>query len=318
MKSRTESVSTRHLGVVLAVVTALISGFAVFINGYGLRAWAGTADPTAYTTFKNIVAALVLIGIALVAGNRKNSRGLERPRSGKQWAGLGLVAVLGGALAFALFFEGFARASSTQAAFIHKTLIIWVGILAVGMLREKVRPVHIGAVALLVAGQFLLVGGVSEISFGIGEAMMLAATLLWSIEIIIAKRLLVDLPSLTVGVARMAGGAIVLIVYGMIGGGFAAIGAVSMAQIGWVLATGVVLSGFVGFWYAALARAPAIDVTAILVGGAVITAALKLGVSGVPIPSTVGLVMVFAGAIIVAVSAYPTGADQTARVLVDR
>jgi drug/metabolite transporter (DMT)-like permease len=318
MKSRTESVSTRHLGVVLAVVTALISGFAVFINGYGLRAWAGTADPTAYTTFKNIVAALVLIGIALVAGNRKNSRGLERPRSGKQWAGLGLVAVLGGALAFALFFEGFARASSTQAAFIHKTLIIWVGILAVGMLREKVRPVHIGAVALLVAGQFLLVGGVSEISFGIGEAMMLAATLLWSIEIIIAKRLLVDLPSLTVGVARMAGGAIVLIVYGMIGGGFAAIGAVTLVQIGWVLVTGVVLSGFVGFWYAALARAPAIDVTAILVGGAVITAALKLGVSGVPIPSTVGLVMVFAGAIIVAVSAYPTGADQTARVLVDR
>ena len=317
-KSRTDSVSTRHLGVILAVITALISGFAVFINGYGLRSWAGTADPTTYTTFKNIVAALVLIGIALVAGNRKNSRGFKRPTSSKQWAGLGLVAVLGGALAFALFFEGFARASSTQAAFIHKTLIIWVGILAVGMLREKVRPFHFAAVALLVAGQFLLVGGVSEISFGIGEAMMLAATLLWSIEIIIAKRLLVDLPSLTVGVARMAGGAIVLIVYGMIGGGIAALGGVSMAQIGWVLVTGVVLSGFVGFWYAALARAPAIDVTAILVGGAVITAALKLGVSGVPIASPVGLVMVLAGAILVVVSAYSSGAGQSARVVVDR
>ena len=317
MKSRTGAVSTRHVGVMLAVVTALISGFAVFINGYGLRAWAGTADPTTYTTFKNIVAALVLVGVALVASKRKSSRSLERPRSARQWIALGLVAVLGGALAFALFFEGFARASSTQAAFIHKTLIIWVGILAVGLLREKVRPIHFAAVVLLVAGQFLLVGGISEISFGIGEAMMLAATLLWSIEIIIAKRLLADLSSLTVGVARMAGGAAVLIAYGLIGGGFAAMGAVSLNQFGWVLVTGTVLSGFVGFWYAALARAPAIDVTAILVGGAVITAALKLGVGGIAIPSPVGLAMVLSGAVIVVVGAYSSGAIQAGNVPMD-
>ena len=308
MKNRTGSLSTRHVGVILAVITAIISGFAVFINGYGLRAWAGTADPTTYTTFKNIVAAVVLVGVATLVRSRKNSRGLERPRTPRQWLALGLVAVLGGALAFALFFEGFSRASSTQAAFIHKTLIIWVGILAVGMLREKVRPVHFAALALLVAGQFLLVGGVSEISFGIGEAMMLAATLLWSVEIIIAKRLLADLSSLTVGVARMAGGAVVLTAYGIVGGGFAAMGAVTMTQFGWVVVTGVVLSGFVGFWYASLARAPAIDVTAILVGGAVITAALKFGVSGVPVPSPVGLAMVLTGAVVIAVSAYSAGA----------
>ena len=318
MRTRVDSLSTRHLGVILAVITAVISGFAVFLNGYGLRSWAGSADPTTYTTFKNIVAALVLVGIAMVAGSRRNSRGLERPRSPRQWLALGLIAVLGGALAFALFFEGFARASSTQAAFIHKTLIIWVGILAVGMLREKVRPVHFAALALLVAGQFLLVGGVSEISFGIGEAMMLAATLLWSVEIIIAKRLLADLSSLTVGVARMAGGAAVLIAYGIIGGGFAALGVVSMTQIGWVLATGVVLSGFVGFWYAALARAPAIDVTAILVGGAVITATLKFGVSGAPIPSPIGLAMILTGAVIIAVSACSAGAGRAVNVGVNR
>jgi drug/metabolite transporter (DMT)-like permease len=312
------SQSTRHVGVILAVITAVISGFAVFINGYGLRAWAGTADPTTYTTFKNIVAALVLTGIALVARNRRESRGLERPRRPRQWFALGLVAVLGGALAFALFFEGFARASSTQAAFIHKTLIIWVGILAVGMLREKVRPVHFAALALLVAGQFLLVGGVSEISFGIGEAMMLAATLLWSVEIIIAKRLLRDLSSLTVGVARMAGGAVVLTAYGIVGGGFTAMGAVTMTQFGWVVVTGVVLSGFVGFWYASLARAPAIDVTAILVGGAVITAVLKLGVSGVPIPSPVGLAMVLTGAVVIAVSAYSAGTRPAVHVPVNQ
>jgi hypothetical protein len=94
-------------------------------------------------------------------------------------------------------------------------------------------------------------------------------------------------------------------------------GAVSLNQFAWVLVTGSVLSGFVGFWYAALARAPAIDVTAILVGGAVITAALKLGVGGVAIPSPVGLAMVFAGVVIVVASAYSSGAMQAGNVPMD-
>jgi len=291
------------LGVVFAVITAVISGIAVFINGYGLRAWSGTADPTTYTTFKNLVAGVLIAAIAIAATRRGSSEGLSRPRAPRQWIALSLIAVFGGAVAFALFFEGFARASSTQAAFIHKTLIIWVGILAVGLLREKIRPIHFAAIALLVAGQFLIVGGISEISFGIGEAMMLGATLIWSIEVIIAKRLLSDLTSMTIGVARMAGGAVVLVAYGIVGGGFAAMSGVSLLQVGWVLAVGIVLTGYVGFWFAALARAPAIDVTAILVGGAVITAILKVGFSGAALPSIPGLVMVGAGAAIVAVAA---------------
>ncbi|MEN8239860.1 MAG: EamA family transporter, partial [Actinomycetota bacterium] len=200
---------------------------------------------------------------------------------------------------------------------IHKTLIIWVGILAVGLLREKVRPVHFAAIALLVVGQFLVVGGVSDVSFGVGEAMMLAATLLWSIEVIIAKRLLSDVTSLTVGVARMAGGAVVLMAYGFASGGFAAMGQVTLTQVGWVLVVGLVLSGYVGFWFAALARAPAIDVTAILVGGAALTAVLNAGFRGAAIPSPSGLVMVAAGAAIVAVTAYSRGGRRPDPSLVD-
>jgi drug/metabolite transporter (DMT)-like permease len=288
--------STRKLGVMLAMATAVISGVAVFINGYGVKAWAGTATPATYTTFKNLIAALVLIGLGTIATRRGGPERVTRPAGRRQWLGLGLVATLGGALAFALFFEGLSRASSTRAAFIHKTLVIWVGILAVGLLRERFKMMHLAAITLLVAGQFLLVGRFSEVTFGAGELMILGATLLWSIEIIIAKRLLVDLSSLTVGIARMAGGAAVLVAYGLLSGAFGAIGAVSPAQIGWVLVTGIVLSGYVGSWYAALKRAPALDVTSILVGGAVITALLRAVVTGVEIASPVGLMLVAAGA----------------------
>lgn len=291
------TLSRRQTGVMLAIATAVISGFAVFINGYGVRSWVaeGVASPTAYTTFKNVIAAFALLSVGLIATRRHSSIGLTRPASTKQWIGLVAVAIVGGSVAFALFFEGLARASSVQAAFLHKTLLIWVGILAVGFLHEKIRPMHIAAVVLLVWGQFVLVGGLGEFSLGFGEAMIFAATLLWSVEIVIAKKLLSSLSSTTVGVARMAGGAVLLVAWGMLGGGFAAMGALGLAQIGWVLVTGVVLAGYVGTWYAALARAPALDVTAVLVGGAVITAGLRYVVSGTPLPSTEGLVLVGIG-----------------------
>ncbi|MGI9585134.1 MAG: EamA family transporter [Acidimicrobiia bacterium] len=290
--------------MILALTTAVISGFAVFINGYGVKAWAGTATPATYTTFKNIVAACLLVGIGVVVTRRGRAEAVTRPAGGRQWLGLAVVATLGGALAFGLFFEGLSRASSTQAAFIHKTLVIWVGILAVGLLRERFKMMHVAAIALLVVGQLLLVGGIGEVTFGVGELMILAATLLWSVEIIVAKRLLADLSSLTVGIARMAGGAAILVAYGLASGAFAAVGAVSLSQIGWILVTGGVLSAYVGTWYAALKRAPALDVTSILVGGAVITALLRAVFAGAGLASPVGLALVAAGAVIaVAVAA---------------
>ena len=290
-----DSPGTRRTGILLAVITAVISGVAVFINGYGVRAWAGTASPTSYTTFKNGVAALVLLGLGLALTRRRSGEGFSRPGNRRQWFGLGLVAALGGALAFALFFEGLARASSTQAAFIHKSLLIWVGILAVGLLHERIRPMHLVAIGLLIGGQFVLVGGASDVAFGVGELMILAATLVWSVEIILAKRLLAELSSLTVGVARMAGGTVILVAYGGLDGSLAAIGAVSAAQVGWVLVTGIVLSGYVASWYAALARAPALDVTSILVVGALVTATLRSIVAGAAMPSSFGIGLVLVG-----------------------
>jgi len=48
---------TRRAGVVLALVAAVVSGVAVFINTYGVKA---VGDATVYTTAKNLVAALLL------------------------------------------------------------------------------------------------------------------------------------------------------------------------------------------------------------------------------------------------------------------
>jgi drug/metabolite transporter (DMT)-like permease len=302
MRSHVGIPKTRTWGLALAAATALISGFSVFINGYGVRAWAGAGASTAsYTTFKNLLAALFLGAIAYAAARRAPA-GALRPQNASQWRRLTLVGIIGGGVPFLLFFEGLARASSGQAAFIHKTLLIWVALLAIPFLGERLSALHFGAMALLVAGQAYL-SGVGNFAFGAGEAMILGATVLWAVEGAVAKRLLADVPAPAVAVARMGMGAVVLVGWAVATGGFASLGALTLTHWGWALVTGLVLTGYVATWYGALARAHAVDVTAVLVFGAVVTALLETGIRGVALPSAAGLAMVTAGAILAALAA---------------
>jgi drug/metabolite transporter (DMT)-like permease len=73
-------------------------------------------------------------------------------------------------------------------------------------------------------------------------------------------------------------------------------------QWSWALATGLILAAYVGTWYSALARAAAIDVTALLVPGAIITALLQSG-SKALVPQWPGLALVAAGAALVLLAA---------------
>lgn len=304
---RTGIPRTRAWGIGLAFATAVISGLAVFLNGYAVRRF---DDATVFTTAKNGVAALILVAVVIVASARSRPEPQSRPetrylpRSRGQWWRLALIGLVGGSIPFVLFFEGLARASSIQAGFIHKTLVVWVALLAVPLLKERLGPLHVGAIILLIWGQVVLAGDLSVFSIGQGELMILAATLLWAIEFVVAKRLLRSLPSVTVGAGRLGIGIVLLVGLVLVtgrAGGFAAYG---LEQWFWVALTGVVLSGFVTTWYAALARAQAVDVTAVLVFGAVITAALNGAFEGTPIGGNAfGLGLITLGCVLVAVAA---------------
>ena len=148
-------------------------------TGYGVRSWAGAgASSASYTTFKNLVAALFLGALAYGVARRAPAGSL-RPKNASQWRRLGFIGVIGGGVPFLLFFEGLTRiasASRRRPAFIHKTLLLWVAVLAVPFLTERLTALHLAAMGLLVAGQAYLTG-VGGIRFGAGEAMILGATL---------------------------------------------------------------------------------------------------------------------------------------------
>ena len=296
--SATRPGATRRTGLLLALATACISGVAVFLNSYGVKAF---GDATTYTTAKNVTAALVLAALIGAMSASRTGTVLTRPSRPGQWAGLAVVGVFGGAIAFVLFFEGLALASAVDAAFLQKTLLVWVALLAVPLLGERLGALQVSAIAFLMLGQIGLAGGTTTI-LGRGHLMVLGATLLWAAEMIIAKKLLADLSSWTVGLTRMGIGSVVLVAWTLIRGDGGALTSLTGNQWMWVLGTGVILAAYVSTWFAALSRAPAVDVTAVLVIGAVITALLAAAVNGKPLVPQLGWVaLVLVGTVLVAV-----------------
>jgi drug/metabolite transporter (DMT)-like permease len=296
--SATRPGATRRTGLLLALATACISGVAVFLNSYGVKAF---GDATTYTTAKNVTAALVLAALIGAMSASRTGTVLTRPSRPGQWAGLAVVGVFGGAIAFVLFFEGLALASAVDAAFLQKTLLVWVALLAVPLLGERLGALQVSAIAFLMLGQIGLAGGTTTI-LGRGQLMVLGATLLWAAEVIIAKKLLADLSSWTVGLTRMGIGSVVLVAWTLIRGDGGALTSLTGNQWMWVLGTGVILAAYVSTWFAALSRAPAVDVTAVLVIGAVITALLAAAVNGKPLVPQLGWVaLVLVGTVLVAV-----------------
>ena len=300
-RTLTQPTTTKRAGLLLALAAACISGVAVFLNSYGVKAF---GDATTYTTAKNVIAALVLMALIAGLSASRPAAVLTRPSRPGQWAGLAVVGVFGGAIAFVLFFEGLALASATDAAFLQKTLLVWVALLAVPLLGERLGALQVAAIALLVLGQIGLAGGVTTI-VGRGQLMVLGATLVWAAEVIIAKKLLTDLSSWTVGLTRMGIGSVVLILWTLIRGEGGVLVTLTGNQWMWVLVTGVILAGYVSTWFAALSRAPAVDVTAVLVIGAVITALLAAAVNGGPLVPELGWVgLVLAGTVLVVAPAW--------------
>ena len=93
---------TARAGLVLAAVTAVISGFSVFVNASAVRAF---DDPVVFTTLKNGVAAVILVAL-LVARSQPDPGDkptvAEQATLGSPGAGTGLEVAAGSSLSVPL------------------------------------------------------------------------------------------------------------------------------------------------------------------------------------------------------------------------
>lgn len=255
----------RKKGVKFALMTALISGVAIFVNKFAVGA---ITPPLVFTATKNAGVGLLLIGLLLAA---KKWGMVKKLRKG-ELVKLSLIGVIGGALPFYLFFTGLSQIPAINAALIHKSLVLWVALLAIPLLKEKLSFWQIGAIGVLYSSN-LVVGGFNGFGFSTGELMVLGATMLWAVENVIAKKTLstVD-PDIVTG-ARMGFGAVILLAAAQLKhpGSLVQVFSLSGMQWVWMLATMATLLGYVMSWYRALKYAPATLVAAVLVGATVVT-----------------------------------------------
>lgn len=132
--------------------------------------------------------------------------------------------------------------------------------------------------------------------------MIAVATGMWAVEVVVARRLLAGVPSHLAAASRMGIGLVLLVAYLVATGGLAGLGTLGAEQWAWVLGTGLLLSAYVATWYAALRRAPATAVTAVLTLAAPLTASLQLIANGaLPAPgAAAGYALTLAAGLLVA------------------
>lgn len=269
-----------RLGVPLAILTAALSGISVYVAKFGTQA---VPDPFVYTTARNLTVGLALLAMLMAGRRGEEIHALSRAN----WLRLGLIAFIGGSVPFLLFFWGLTMTDAATGSIIQKAQFVWVALLAAPLLGERLTRLHLVALAAIL-GSVAIGGPVGIHSIGPGEGLILAATLLWAGESVLARRTLREVSPLLGASARMAGGATILLVGLGVTGRLPVLLHLSADQVLWIVGPSVLLLGYVLSWYTALRHAPAVVVTSALALGAPITALLAAGGSAPQLAARIG------------------------------
>jgi drug/metabolite transporter (DMT)-like permease len=276
-------------GIKFALATALISGLANFFNKEIIISG---INPVLLTALKNGLVGLALLAIVLPLFKTQK---LEK----KDWLKFCLIALIGGSFSFILFFKGLAISTAIKGSFIQKTIFIWTALMSLLFLKEKFNKYQFAGL-MIMAASFLPLIKFNILVFGKGELMIFAATLLWSVEVILAKKFLANIDYRFLITARMALGALIIFIFAFFSNSLT--GITALTGLDWlkIFIVSAFLFGYVSTWYKALSLAPASLVTSILTLAFPITIiASDLRIFSLPkLPDILSIFLLAAGAII--------------------
>lgn len=272
-------------GYLLVLSTAIISGFAIFINRFGVK----VVNPYIFTFLKNASVAVFLLSILLLLKDWKILKRINK----KQWTLLMLIGLIGGSIPFLLFFKGLSLSGAANGSFIHKTMFVYVALLAFVFLKEKIDKKFLLGGLLLVLGSVLLLKKIPSV-VGVGDLLILLATFFWAVESIISKYVLKELPGRVVAWGRMFFGSILIFLFLLSTGQVSLLTEITLRQTGWVLITAIFLFAYVITWYSGLKHVSVSKATAILLLGSPITSLLVLIWTG-----QIAVNSIFAGLLII-------------------
>lgn len=177
-----------------------------------------------------------------------------------------VIALLGTAAAHLLFYLGASRTSAIEAALCLQIEPAYVLLLAWLVLGHRPTPRRVLAIAVLLAGIALAVGGVG-ISSSIGVWLLLATPLCWQLSHLVVLRHLVGVPAIVLTSARYLNGGVLLACAWLAIDGRHADGAADLRRLAPLLALQGCVLGYAGtlLWYLAIASIDLARATAIVV-----------------------------------------------------
>ena len=280
-------------GLRWVLLTALVSGVSVFLNKFGVAG----INSSIFTFSKNLIAGIFLVSSVLLLKYHKEILKFTR----KDWLLLLAVGFIGGSVPFILFFRGLQLMPAAQAALIHKTLFVWVGIFALTFLREKIDRRFFSASLLLLLGNFLLLG-FTGMEFGTGALMVFAATLMWAAENTLSKYALRKMSGPVVACGRMLFGSLFFLLYLIFTDELSLILEITLPQLGWILFASALLFAYTYTWYTGLETLPVSVATSVLLLASPITTLLSMVFTGVLITlaEAAGIISILLGVMIAA------------------
>lgn len=257
----------------LVLGTAVISGFSIFVNQFGVK----VVNSNIFAGLKNIVVAVILLCLIFWFKEWKLLAKLKI----KEWLTLILVGLIGGSIPFLLFFKGLSLTSGATTSFVHKTMFVYVIILAILFLKEKINKNLVVGAFMLLFGNVVLLKIFNGFQFGYGEFLVLIATLFWAVEQIISKKALENISPKIVAWGRMFFGFLFILIFWAATGQVKLLGGLDIGQLSWVWITAIFLLGYVLTWYSGLKYIKVSTAACILSLGAPITSLLEMAQKGI-------------------------------------
>jgi drug/metabolite transporter (DMT)-like permease len=249
-------------GIILALITSVISGVSIFSNSI----FVSNGDPIVFAFLRNCIVAVLLTIFLFSRGQFSVVRSLNK----KEWGMLMGIGIIGGGIPFVLFFSGLSMIGAVHGNIIQKSLFLWVALLALPVLKEKLTKFQLIGYLALFVGLFV-VGGTFRVSLTAGSYLVLAATFMWAVEHVIAKIALRRIDVSLVTWSRMIFGLPCLYIALMITGKVPLIVPSLGLSFTSLVASSVLLMVYMGVWYSALKKAPATLVSSILIFAPVVT-----------------------------------------------
>lgn len=282
-------------GTILALITAIVSGLAIPVN----KIFVVNIDPTVFTALRSLMIGTVFLILSL----RKMDFDFKRFTNSK-WNHLLFIAVIGGSLAFLLFFNGLKLTTSGRAAFLHKTLPIYVTLLAFIFLKEKVEKKQLIWLGVMLFGTFLIyIDSINPTELWsnpqLGDLLIIGATFLWAVENVLSRKVMIKgEDNFLVSFSRMFFGGLILFGFILLTGKFYILATLTFNQIVSIGISTLMLFCYVFFWYWSIKLINVSKASTILLLSPVISmvAGVLIFSEPVPIVQLIGSALILAGA----------------------